>query len=115
MGKLSRAIPFYSFSYIQWFCTISAERLSGLWNGSPSSSTVVYNRTIIVGIMALHARIQRIHLKNHKNIGFLSNTGRDPLKITKLPSQHSMLGHHRHASETPFKWCFARRLMMACL
>ena len=41
-------------------------------------------------------------LKNHKNIGFLSNTGPDPLKITKLPSQHSMLGHHRPASETPF-------------
>ena len=41
-------------------------------------------------------------LENHKNIGFLSNTGRDPLKITKLPSQHPMLGHHRHASETPF-------------
>ena len=38
-----------------------------------------------------------------KNIGFLSNTGPDPLKITKLPVQHSMLGHHRSASETPFK------------
>ena len=36
-------------------------------------------------------------LKNHKNIGFLSNTCPDPLKITKLPS------HHRHASEMPFK------------
>ena len=45
--------------------------------------------------------------KNHKNIGFLSNTGLDPLKITKLSSQHSMLGHHRHASETPFRWRFA--------
>ena len=30
-------------------------------------------------------------LKNHKNIGFLSNTGPDPLKITKLSRQHSML------------------------
>ena len=39
-------------------------------------------------------------LKNHKNICFLSNTGLDPLKITKLPSQHSMLGHHRHASKS---------------
>ena len=29
-------------------------------------------------------------LKNYKNIG------------PKLPSQHSMLGHHRSASETPF-------------
>ena len=36
-----------------------------------------------------------------QNIGFLSNTGPDPLKITKLPSQHSMLGHHRHAIVTP--------------
>ena len=24
-------------------------------------------------------------LNNHKNIGFLGNTGSDPLKITKLP------------------------------
>ena len=37
-----------------------------------------------------------------QNIGFVSNTGPDPLKITKLSSQHSRLGHHRHASETPF-------------
>ena len=35
--------------------------------------------------------------KIKKNIGFLSNTGPDPLKITKLPSQHKKLGHHRHA------------------
>ena len=26
-----------------------------------------------------------------------------------------MLGHHRHASETPFKWRFAGEPMMACL
>ena len=42
-------------------------------------------------------------LKNHKNIEFLSNTGPDPLEFSKLPSQHSTLGHHRHASEKPFK------------
>ena len=41
-------------------------------------------------------------LKNHKNIGFLANTGPDPIKITKLPSQNSMLGCHRHASKTSF-------------
>ena len=52
-------------------------------------------------------------LENHKDIGFYSNTGQDPLKITKLPSQHSMLGHDRHASETPFKWRFAGEPMMA--
>ena len=54
-------------------------------------------------------------LKNHKNKGFLSNTGPDPLKIEKLPSQHSMLGHHRPApiSETPCKWRFAGGPMIA--
>ena len=65
-----------------------------------------------------HVRIQvggTGALKNHRNIGFFSNTGLDPLKITKLPSQHSMLGHYRHASETPFQWHFAGRPMMAQL
>ena len=33
----------------------------------------------------------------------LTNSCQDPMKITKLTSQHSMLGHHRHASET-FRW-----------
>ena len=42
-------------------------------------------------------------LKNHEIIRLLSNIGPDPLKITKLPSQHSMLGNHRLASETSFK------------
>ena len=51
--------------------------------------------------------------KNHKSIGFPSGTGPDPPKIAKLPNQHSMLGHHRPASETPFKWRFAGRPMMA--
>ena len=34
-------------------------------------------------------------LKNHKNIGFPNNIDPDPLKITKLPSQHSMVGHYQ--------------------
>ena len=46
-------------------------------------------------------------LQNFKNIRFLSNIGLNPLKITTLQIQHSMLGHHRHTSETPFKWRFA--------
>ena len=54
-------------------------------------------------------------LKNHRNIGFLCNTGLYPLKITKLPSQNSMVAHHRHASETPLKWRFAGGPMMAQL
>ena len=73
---------------------------------------VVVRKKFSKGLLR-HARIQRgvqevrtppplPPPENHKNIGFLRNTGPDPLKITKLPSQHSMLGHHRHASETPF-------------
>ena len=54
-------------------------------------------------------------LKNHKNIGFLSNNGLYPLKITKLPSQHSMLGLDQHTSETPFKWRIAGVPMMTRL
>ena len=48
-----------------------------------------------------------------KNIEYLSNTGPDPLTFSKLPSQHLTLGHHRHPSETPFKWRFAGGPMMA--
>ena len=54
-------------------------------------------------------------LKSHKTIGFLSNTGLHPLKITNLSSQQSMLGHHGHGSKTPFKWCSAGGPMMARL
>ena len=54
-------------------------------------------------------------LKNYKYIGILRNSSLDPLKMTKLSSQHSMLGHHWHVSETPFKWRFAGWQMMAHL
>ena len=40
---------------------------------------------------------------------FFSNTGPDPvehLKATHVPCQHYMTGHHRSASETPFKMSF---------
>ena len=36
-------------------------------------------------------------------------------KIPKLPSQHSILGHYRHARETPFKLRFAGGSIMARL
>ena len=49
---------------------------------------------------------------NHKNIGFLCNAGKDP---TKLPSQHSMLGHHRPASERSFQGRFDGGPMVAHL
>ena len=54
-------------------------------------------------------------LKDHKIKGFLAILVRIHRKITKLPSQHSMLGHHPHASETSFKWHFTGRPMMASL
>ena len=47
--------------------------------------------------------------ENHKNIGFLCETGPDPLKITKLQSPHSMLGHHmikRHLTYGQYKNTF---------
>ena len=50
-------------------------------------------------------------LENYKNIRFRP----DPLRITKLPIQHSMLGLHRPASKTPFKWRFAGGSMIARL
>ena len=53
-------------------------------------------------------------LENYKNIGILSNTGPDLLKIPKLPIQQSMSGHHGQASETPFRR-LAGRLLMAHL
>ena len=63
----------------------------------------------------MHSRIQRggkgvrTPLENHKNIVIFSNTGPDPLKIVKLPSQLSIFGHNRYASE----WRFAGGPKMA--
>ena len=50
---------------------------------------------------------------NHKKQGFLAILVRRPWKITNIPSQQSMLGHHRHANETRFKLRFAGGPMMA--
>ena len=36
---------------------------------------------------------------NHQNIEYLNNTGPDPLKFPKLPSQHSTMDHHRHPAK----------------
>ena len=52
-------------------------------------------------------------LENYRNIGFLSNTGPDPLKIKKLPIQHAIFDHHQPTSETPFKWRFTGGPLMA--
>ena len=42
--------------------------------------------------------------ENHKAIGFLAILARIRWKITKPPGHHSMLGHHRLASEMSFRW-----------
>ena len=55
------------------------------------------------------------HEKSQKISVFLAILVKIPWKITKLPSQHSMLGHHRPASETPFKLRFACGPIMADL
>ena len=54
-------------------------------------------------------------LKNHKNIGFLSNTVLDPLENHKAYRPAFRVGQHRPASETPFKWRFAGGPMMVRL
>ena len=62
----------------------------------------------------MHLRIQRggggtgglDHPRKSQKYRSFSNTGPDPLKIVKLPSQLSIFGHNRLASKTPFKWRF---------
>ena len=50
----------------------------------------------------------RTPLKNHKNIGFLSNTGPDPLKNHKdtkpVLNVGPSLAHQRNANEMAFRW-----------
>ena len=63
-------------------------------------------------------------LKNHKNIGFLSNTGPDhppppPKKKKKKKKKKKLQSYQasirRHTSETSFKWRFAGVPMMVRL
>ena len=46
-------------------------------------------------------------------IVFLNNTDLDPLKFTKPPTSAFNVGPSSARSETPFKWCFAGRPIMA--
>ena len=52
-------------------------------------------------------------LKNHKNIGYLGTTGPDSMENYKATKPAFHVGHHGHASQTPFKWRFAGGPMMA--
>ena len=64
-----------------------------------------------------HARIQRgdqrfsTTLENRKAIGFLSNTGPDPLENHKATKPAFNVGPSSPANETPFKWRFTGGLM----
>ena len=51
--------------------------------------------------------------KNHINIGFLSNTGPDPLKYHKATDPAFNVRPSLAASEMPFKWRLACWPMMA--
>ena len=55
--------------------------------------------SISVYIVRSHARIQ----SGDRGSVPLSSTRSNPLKFSEQPSQHSTLGHHRYASETPLK------------
>ena len=50
-----------------------------------------------------------------QNIGFLSKTGLDPLGNHKTTKPALNFWPYRPTSETPFKWRFAGRPMIACL
>ena len=56
-----------------------------------------------MGVRTIPSRMEK-----HKAVDFLMKTGSNLWKRTKLP----MLGHHRTASEAPFKWRFAGGLMV---
>ena len=54
-------------------------------------------------------------LKNHRNIGFLSNTGPDLLKNHKATKPAFNVGSSSAHQHKLFKWHFAGRQMMAHL
>ena len=74
----------------------------------------------IVYLKSVHVQIQkgggqgvRMPLKNHKNIGFLSNTDPDPLNNHKAAQPAFNNGLSLARQRNPLKWRFAGRPMMA--
>ena len=70
-----------------------------------------------------HVRIQRIEVQGVRTslwkitelLGPLAIPARNPWKTTNYQlSRHSVLGLHKLANETPFKWRFVGGPMMAC-
>ena len=58
-----------------------------------------------LGVWTPKWKILRLYVSVGKQVCLLAHL--TPWKITKRPIKHSMLGHHRSASETPFKWRFS--------
>ena len=114
-------LPLFRWIYLSLLCAIVRETVNFLASVVCMGKHVLFfvNVKVCFPRLVIHVRIQRggqgvrTPLENYKNTGFLSKTGPDPLKTTKLPIQHLMLGHHRPASETPFKWRFAGGPLMA--
>ena len=50
--------------------------------------------------------------RKSQKYSFIAIPGRIHWKSTRLPSQHSMLGHHRHTSETPHIVVFGSSLLL---
>ena len=94
----SHIVGFMLFS-----CRASLSSPSEFYGMCPPPPPAVKPRWVMCGSRGGGAG-DRTPLENYKNIGFLSNTGPDHHKITKLPIQHSTLGHHRPASEKPLKF-----------
>ena len=91
----------------------------------PCLRLYVYIYELPLGLVN-HTRIQREvqgirtppPLKNHKNIGFLSSTGPNPLKNSKATKPAFNVGQsstRQRNTKTPFKWCFAVGPIMARL
>ena len=54
-------------------------------------------------------------LENHKNIGFLNNTGPDPLKNHKVTKPAFYGGPSSARQQNAIKWRFADGQIMTCL
>ena len=112
--SLSLSLSAFTTCYQSLQTKIVRRAWSGATKHTKSYNIVRWSRNISDKYLlsdACHGRIQRgtggpDPPENHRNIGFPSNIDPDPLKITKLPSQHSMVGHW-HASKTPFQRRFA--------
>ena len=68
----------------------------------PCEVLVVFSGILILSLLVNLKKRQCQSWKIQKLKGPLSILVWIPYKITKLPRQHSMLGHHRPAGETPF-------------